>query len=129
MNDDLWPPPPRPNPLLPAELLRAAGAAHASVEVELELLDAKGAVIHRDRLSLEVRAPSSVHRRTFVSAIWICSQRTERLFTHPTIFIRRSRANFSNAPDTATTIWLMSAFIPSATGLYLVNCSMLSNLQ
>ena len=35
MNDDLWPPPPRPNPLLPAELLRAAGATHASAEVEL----------------------------------------------------------------------------------------------
>lgn len=36
MNDDLWPPPPRPNPLLPAEALRAAGAAHASAEVELD---------------------------------------------------------------------------------------------
>ena len=36
MNDDLWPPPPRPNPLLPAELLRAAGAPHASAEVELD---------------------------------------------------------------------------------------------
>ncbi|MBS1140908.1 MAG: hypothetical protein H6R13_2361 [Proteobacteria bacterium] len=36
MNDDLWPPPPRPNPLLPAELLRAVGAAHASAEVELD---------------------------------------------------------------------------------------------
>jgi len=36
MNDDLWPPPPRPNPLLPAELLRAVGAAHASAEIELE---------------------------------------------------------------------------------------------
>jgi exodeoxyribonuclease-5 len=36
MNDDLWPPPPRPNPLLPAELLRAAGAAHASAEIELD---------------------------------------------------------------------------------------------
>ena len=36
MNDDLWPPPPRPNPLLPAEVLRAAGAAHASAEVELD---------------------------------------------------------------------------------------------
>ncbi len=36
MNDDLWPPPPRPSPLLPAELLRAAGAAHASAEVELD---------------------------------------------------------------------------------------------
>lgn len=36
MNDDLWPPPPRPNPLLPAELLRAVGASHASAEVELD---------------------------------------------------------------------------------------------
>jgi len=36
MNDDLWPPPPRPNPLLPAELLRAVGATHASAEVELD---------------------------------------------------------------------------------------------
>jgi len=36
MNDDLWPPPPRPNPLLPAEVLRAVGAAHASAEVELD---------------------------------------------------------------------------------------------
>ncbi|WP_434515064.1 PD-(D/E)XK nuclease family protein [Dechloromonas sp. ARDL1] len=36
LNDDQWPPPPRPNPLLPAELLRAAGASHASAEVELD---------------------------------------------------------------------------------------------
>lgn len=36
MNDDLWPPPPRPNPLLPAEVLRAAGASHASADVELD---------------------------------------------------------------------------------------------
>ncbi len=36
MNDDLWPPPPRPNPLLPAELLRSVGASHASAEVELD---------------------------------------------------------------------------------------------
>jgi probable DNA repair protein len=36
MNDDQWPPPQRPNPLLPAELLRAAGAPHASAEVELD---------------------------------------------------------------------------------------------
>lgn len=36
MNDDRWPPPPRPNPLLSAEALRLAGAAHASAEVELE---------------------------------------------------------------------------------------------
>ncbi|PKO30887.1 MAG: DNA helicase, partial [Betaproteobacteria bacterium HGW-Betaproteobacteria-7] len=35
-NDDLWPPPPRPSPLLPAELQRAAGTAHASAEVELD---------------------------------------------------------------------------------------------
>lgn len=36
MNDDQWPPPPRPNPLLPAEMLRAVGAAHACAEVELD---------------------------------------------------------------------------------------------
>lgn len=36
MNDDLWPPAPRPNPLLPAELLRKVGAAHACAEVELD---------------------------------------------------------------------------------------------
>ena len=36
MNDDRWPPPPRPNPLLPAELQRAAGSAHACAEVELD---------------------------------------------------------------------------------------------
>lgn len=47
MNDDLWPPPPRPNPLLPAEVLRAAGAAHASAEVELDFAQR----VH-DRLSL-----------------------------------------------------------------------------
>ena len=31
-----WPPRPRPSPLLPAELQRAAGTAHASAEVELD---------------------------------------------------------------------------------------------
>lgn len=36
MNDDQWPPAPRPNPLLPAELLRSANASHASAEVELD---------------------------------------------------------------------------------------------
>lgn len=36
MNDDLWPPPPRPSPLLPVESQRAAGSAHASAEVELD---------------------------------------------------------------------------------------------
>jgi exodeoxyribonuclease-5 len=36
MNDDQWPPPPRPNPLLPVEIQRAAGSAHASAEVELD---------------------------------------------------------------------------------------------
>lgn len=36
MNDDVWPPAPRPNPLLSAEMQRAAGAAHASAEVELD---------------------------------------------------------------------------------------------
>ena len=36
MNDDVWPPAPRPNPLLPAETQRTVGAAHASAEVELD---------------------------------------------------------------------------------------------
>jgi exodeoxyribonuclease-5 len=36
MNDDQWPPPPRPNPLLPVELQRSAGTARASAEVELD---------------------------------------------------------------------------------------------
>lgn len=36
MNDDRWPPAPRPNPLLPAEALRQAEAAHSSAEIELE---------------------------------------------------------------------------------------------
>jgi len=36
MNDEQWPPPPRPNPLLPAESQRAAGSAHASAGVELD---------------------------------------------------------------------------------------------
>ncbi len=36
MNDDVWPPAPRPNPLLAIEAQRAAAAAHASAEVELD---------------------------------------------------------------------------------------------
>ena len=36
MNDDRWPPAPSPNPLLPIEAQRAAGAARASAEVELD---------------------------------------------------------------------------------------------
>ena len=36
VSDDLWPPAPRPNPLLPAELLRSQQVAHASAEVELD---------------------------------------------------------------------------------------------
>ncbi|MCL2525276.1 MAG: PD-(D/E)XK nuclease family protein [Betaproteobacteria bacterium] len=36
MNDNRWPPPPRPNPLLPVEAQRAAGSARASAEVELD---------------------------------------------------------------------------------------------
>jgi probable DNA repair protein len=36
MNDDVWPPPPRPNPLLPAILQRRAGAPNAGAEVQLE---------------------------------------------------------------------------------------------
>ena len=49
MNDDLWPPPPRPSPLLPVEVQRAAGSAHASAEVELDFA-------------------RRVHRRLFCSA-------------------------------------------------------------
>lgn len=36
MNDDAWPPPPRPNPLLPADLQRRAKSSNASSEVQLE---------------------------------------------------------------------------------------------
>ena len=36
MSDDVWPPAPRPNPLLPADWLRQVGASHASAEVELD---------------------------------------------------------------------------------------------
>lgn len=35
-NDDAWPPPPRPNPLLPADLQRRAKSSNASAEVQLE---------------------------------------------------------------------------------------------
>lgn len=35
MTDDVWPPAPRPNPLLPAELQRRAGAPNASASVQL----------------------------------------------------------------------------------------------
>ena len=36
LTDEVWPPPPRPNPLLPAVLLRRHGVPHASAERELE---------------------------------------------------------------------------------------------
>ena len=36
VSDDVWPPAPRPNPLLPSELLRRKQVAHASAEVELD---------------------------------------------------------------------------------------------
>jgi exodeoxyribonuclease-5 len=36
LNDDRWPAPPRPNPLLSVEAQRAAGSAHASADVELD---------------------------------------------------------------------------------------------
>jgi len=49
MNDDQWPPPPRPNPLLPADVLRAAGASHASAEVELDFARASMPVWRRLR--------------------------------------------------------------------------------
>ena len=39
MNDHLWPPPPRPNPLLPAELQRRARAPGASAEIQGEFAD------------------------------------------------------------------------------------------
>lgn len=35
LNDHVWPPPARPNPLLPAELQRRAGTPHGSAETEL----------------------------------------------------------------------------------------------
>ena len=35
LNDDCWPAPPKPNPLLSIEVQRAAGSSHASAEVEL----------------------------------------------------------------------------------------------
>jgi len=35
-NDDAWPPPPRPNPLLPADLQRRARSSNASADVQLE---------------------------------------------------------------------------------------------
>lgn len=40
LNDDVWPPPARPNPLLPAEAQRRAGSANASAEVQLEFATA-----------------------------------------------------------------------------------------
>jgi len=43
MNEHLWPPPARPNPLLPAELQRRALAPNASAEVQREFAN----VIHR----------------------------------------------------------------------------------
>lgn len=43
MNDHLWPPPPRPNPLLPAELQRRVCAPNASAETQADF----AAVIHR----------------------------------------------------------------------------------
>jgi len=43
MNDHLWPPPARPNPLLPAELQRRARAPNASAEVQAEFAQS----IHR----------------------------------------------------------------------------------
>lgn len=47
MNDHVWPPAARPNPLLPAELQRQAGTPHASAEVEL----AFAAAVHRRLLA------------------------------------------------------------------------------
>lgn len=50
MNDDVWPPAPRPNPLLPVEAQRAAASAHASAEVELDFA-------RRVQARLQVAAP------------------------------------------------------------------------
>ncbi|MBK6401757.1 MAG: PD-(D/E)XK nuclease family protein [Rhodocyclaceae bacterium] len=36
INEEVWPPAPRPNPLLPADVQRHARSTHASAEVELE---------------------------------------------------------------------------------------------
>lgn len=36
LNDDRWPPPPRPNPLLSVDAQRTAGSSHASADVELD---------------------------------------------------------------------------------------------
>jgi probable DNA repair protein len=47
MNDDVWPPPPRPNPLLPAVMQRRAGSPNAGADVQLEF----AAAIHRRLLS------------------------------------------------------------------------------
>lgn len=47
MNDHVWPPAPRPNPLLPSELQRRARSPHASAEVEL----AFAAAVHRRLLA------------------------------------------------------------------------------
>ena len=47
MNDHVWPPAPRPNPLLPSELQRRAGAPHASADVELAFAGAvHGRLLH-----------------------------------------------------------------------------------
>jgi hypothetical protein len=37
LSDETWPPGPRPNPFLPAELQRAAGIPHASATASLDL--------------------------------------------------------------------------------------------
>lgn len=47
MNDHVWPPAPRPNPLLPSELQRRAAAPHAGADVELAFASA----VHRRLLS------------------------------------------------------------------------------
>ena len=47
MSDDAWPPPPRPNPLLPAAAQRRAGSPNAGAEVQLDYAMA----IHRRLLA------------------------------------------------------------------------------
>ena len=70
MNDHLWPPPARPNPLLPADLQRQARAPNASAEVQGEF----ALSIHRRLLSsaTEVHfswAQSEAHRELRASPL------------------------------------------------------------
>lgn len=59
MNDQQWPAPARPNPLLPAELQRRAGSPHASAEVELAFASA----VHRRLLAAAPQITFSFSRQ------------------------------------------------------------------